>query len=101
MLAFTPLSFCTTRKADMRLDRFICKSTDLTKHDATLLINRGEVFVNGNVVTDEASQVHEKNRITLNGKPLKTRPFRYILIHKPPTLSVPILMRPIRRYSTI
>jgi len=67
----------------MRLDRFVCKSTDLTKHEATLLINKGEVFVNGTEVTDEASQVHEKNQITLNGLTLKTRPFRYILIHKP------------------
>jgi 16S rRNA pseudouridine516 synthase len=67
----------------MRLDRFVCKSTDLTKHEATLLINKGEVFVNGTEVTDEASQVHENNQITLNGLTLKTRPFRYILIHKP------------------
>jgi len=67
----------------MRLDRFVCKSTELTKHDATLLINKGEVFVNGKVVTDEATQVHENNQIVLNGRQLKTRAFRYILIHKP------------------
>jgi len=67
----------------MRLDRFVCKSTELTKHDATRLINKGEIFVNGKVITDEASQVHENNQITLNGQPLKARAFRYIQIHKP------------------
>jgi len=67
----------------MRLDRFICKSTDLTKGDATLLINKGEVFVNGEVATNETSQVHENNKIMLNSQQLKTRPFRYLLIHKP------------------
>ncbi len=67
----------------MRLDRFVCKSTELTKHHATQLINKGKAFVNGKAVTDEATQVHENNQIMLNGQLLKTRAFRYILIHKP------------------
>jgi len=71
------------QSANMRLDRFICKSTELTKPDAIQSINSGEVFVNGKVITDEGIQVHEDNQITLNGEQLTTRAFRYILIHKP------------------
>ena len=68
----------------MRLDRFVCKSSELTKNETTRLIHDGEVIVNGVVITNEATQVHENNKITLNGQRLKARSFRYILMHKPP-----------------
>lgn len=67
----------------MRLDRFVCKSTELTRVDAIRLINAGEVKVNGLVVLEERTQVHENNRITLNGQTLNPRPFRYLLMYKP------------------
>lgn len=67
----------------MRLDKFICKSTELTKAQATQRIHDGEVIVNGEVITVESIQVHENNTITFNGQTLKPRPFRYILLHKP------------------
>jgi len=67
----------------MRLDKFVCKSTELTKTQATQLINAGQVRVNADVVTTQATQVHENNQVTLNGQPLKTRDFRYMLFHKP------------------
>lgn len=67
----------------MRLDRFVCKSTALTKEEALQQIHLGAVSVNGEVVTNEANQVHENNTIKLNGVKLKARDFRYILMHKP------------------
>ncbi|MFC1748717.1 pseudouridine synthase [Pseudomonadota bacterium] len=67
----------------MRLDRFVCKSTEITRSDAVQLINKGEVFVNGEVVINEATQVHENNQIMLNGQRLIPRGFRYLLVHKP------------------
>jgi len=67
----------------MRLDRFVCKSTELTRADAVRVINSGDVTVNDQVVCEERTQVHENNCITLNGQVLKTRPFRYLLMHKP------------------
>ena len=67
----------------MRLDKFICKSTELTKAQAIQRILDGEVIVNSEVVTVESTQVHENNIITLKGQTLKPRPFRYILLHKP------------------
>jgi len=68
----------------MRLDRFICKSTELTRSEATRVIHAGEVIVNDCVMTHEAVQVHENNTIVLNGQRLKARSFRYIVMHKPP-----------------
>ena len=67
----------------MRLDKFICKSTELTKAKAIQYIQAGGVIVNSEVVLDESTQVHENNTISLNGEKLKPRPFRYILMHKP------------------
>ena len=67
----------------MRLDKFVCKSNELTKIEAIQQINSGQVRVNDDVVTNEATQVHENNTIVLNGAKLKARDFRYILMHKP------------------
>jgi 16S rRNA pseudouridine516 synthase len=67
----------------MRLDKFVCKSTTLSRSDATQAIHRGELCVNGTVMTDAATQVHENNSVLLRGKRLTPRPFRYIVLHKP------------------
>ncbi|NOH97528.1 pseudouridine synthase [Vibrio sp. 99-70-13A1] len=67
----------------MRLDKFICKSTDLTKEEALISINKGEVAVNEVVCLDESKQVHKNNTVTQNGNVLIVRPFRYILMNKP------------------
>lgn len=67
----------------MRLDKFVCKSTEFTKDEAVQLIHDGQLMVNGEEVTNEAAQVHENNTIILNGGVLlKAREFRYLLFHK-------------------
>ena len=67
----------------MRLDKFVCKSTALTRAEAIQKIHLGDVSVNGDIATNEAIQVHENNKIMLKGITLKPRDFRYILMHKP------------------
>ncbi|MBW3525925.1 pseudouridine synthase [Shewanella sp. NKUCC05_KAH] len=67
----------------MRLDKFLCKSTDLDRKAARVTILGGSITVNGAIVTDCAMQVHENNTVSLNGKPLTPRPSRYIMLHKP------------------
>ena len=67
----------------MRLDKYLCKSTDLTKSEAVERIQNGEVNVNSETVTDESTQVHENNTVLLNDKRLTARPFRYLLMNKP------------------
>lgn len=66
----------------MRLDKFICKSTELTKGEAIKRISDGEVSVNDKPVTSGAVQVHENNTVMLKGVRLQARGFRYILMHK-------------------
>lgn len=67
----------------MRLDKFICKSTELTRTEAKKLLKKGEVRVNGEVVKNPAFQVHENNDMTLDGQPLIARESRYIMLNKP------------------
>jgi 16S rRNA pseudouridine516 synthase len=66
----------------MRLDKFICKSTELTRNEAKKLLKGGEVRVNGDVAKDGAMQVHENNTITLDGQSLTARTSRYFMLHK-------------------
>ncbi|MBB1269487.1 pseudouridine synthase [Shewanella sp. SR44-3] len=67
----------------MRLDKFVCKSTPLSRTEAVQAIHHERVLVNGVAILDEAAQVHENNHIILDGKHLVPRPFRYLLLHKP------------------
>ncbi len=66
----------------MRLDKFICKSTKLSRLEAVTRIRLGEVIVNGLPILEESTQVHENNTIKLNSECLKPRPFRYLMFHK-------------------
>ncbi len=67
----------------MRLDKFICKNSVLTMHEAMQKIKEGHVQVNHCVVTSESAQVFEKHTVELCGVELKAQAFRYILMHKP------------------
>ncbi|MCL4141326.1 UNVERIFIED_CONTAM: hypothetical protein GTU68_039146 [Idotea baltica] len=67
----------------MRLDKFICKSTEHSLHEALACIKAKKLTVNGMLAFDAAQQVHKNNVVTLNDKLLTPRPFRYLLINKP------------------
>ncbi len=67
----------------MRLDKFLLKSTELTRSQSLELILAGEVSVNGEPVTVPACQVHENNQVELAGQLLVARPSRYLMLHKP------------------
>lgn len=67
----------------MRLDKFICKSTELTRNEAKKLLKQGKVLVNNKPADNGAMQVHENNQVSLEGKILTPRQSRYIMLHKP------------------
>lgn len=66
----------------MRLDKFICKSTELTRSEAKKLLKSGEVRVNGEIAKNPAMQVHENNDIDIDGQALTARQSRYFMLHK-------------------
>lgn len=67
----------------MRLDKYICKSTDLNRGQASEALQSNQVKVDGRTFTNGAVQVHESNKVTLGDQNLKLRPFRYLLVNKP------------------
>lgn len=67
----------------MRLDKFICQSTECSRAQAAEFLCTGAVAVNAQIMRDGSTQVHENNTITLNGNVLTPRAFRYIMLHKP------------------
>ena len=67
----------------MRLDKFIGKSTTLSKAQTVEALLNNQVSVNGVVVSKAAFQVHANNQVVLDGAVLVLRPFRYLLMNKP------------------
>ena len=67
----------------MRLDKFICKSTEFSLTDALVLIENRCVAVNGTVAIEASYQVHKNNVVTLDGELLTPRKSRYFVLHKP------------------
>ncbi|APE32169.1 16S rRNA pseudouridine(516) synthase [Halomonas aestuarii] len=67
----------------MRLDRFLCETTDLTRSLAKKALHREEVQVDGEVVKNPATQVDEGRRVSWNGERLALVGLRYVMLHKP------------------
>ena len=67
----------------MRLDKFLCKSTELSRSEAKKVLKKGLVTVNSVVIKDPATQVHENNTIAIENQLLTARSSRYIALHKP------------------
>ena len=67
----------------MRLDKFICDCTGLTRSQAGKNIRQGLVTVNDEVVKQAARQVLAADNVTLDDQPLQLIGLRYFLLHKP------------------
>lgn len=67
----------------MRLDRFLCETTDLTRSLAKKALHREEVSVDGETVKNPAIQVGEVSRVYWLGQPLAIVGLRYLMMHKP------------------
>lgn len=67
----------------MRLDKFICDCTGLTRTQAGKSIRQGLVSINGKLVKQAARQVSVTDQVTLDDEPLQLIGPRYIMLHKP------------------
>lgn len=68
----------------MRLDKFLCESTDLTRSLAKTALARGEITVNGEVVKRANQVVREEDRVQWQGDTLELIGLRYLMLNKPP-----------------
>lgn len=67
----------------MRLDKFICDSTELTRSLAKKALHRGDVCCDGEVVKSSSFKVLPTHKITLNGVELSLIGIRYLMLNKP------------------
>jgi 16S rRNA pseudouridine516 synthase len=67
----------------MRLDKFICKSTEFCLADAIISIEKRNVTVNGIIIIEPSHQVHKNNVVMLKGEMLIPRVSRYFMLNKP------------------
>jgi 16S rRNA pseudouridine516 synthase len=67
----------------MRLDKYICKSTEYSLVQARVLIEKGTVCINGLISTNVSDQAHKNNTVAIAGKVITLRSFRYLLLNKP------------------
>ena len=68
----------------VRLQKYIAMCGIASRRSAEKLIEQGSVTVNGQVVTEQGVKVTDRDRITVDGKPiLPEKKKYYILINKP------------------
>ena len=67
----------------MRLDKYICACTGLTRTQAKKVISKREVCVSGVFIKDPAFKVSEQDEVVFLGKCLFLHGARYIMLNKP------------------
>lgn len=67
----------------MRLDKYICQSTTMTRSQAKKVIAQGRISNTENVIRSTAYKVSENESISFDGKLINVRSTRYIMLNKP------------------
>ncbi len=67
----------------MRLDKFICETTELTRSQARKALKRGDITCDGVAVKDPAFKVSPNTEILFDDQPLELTGDRYIMMNKP------------------
>ncbi len=80
---FYPSYSSTDTGKELRLNRYIAMSGKCSRREADDLISKGEVTVNGNVVTEMGVKVMPGDDIRLKGEKLSNERKVYIIINKP------------------
>lgn len=67
----------------MRLDKYLCESSDLTRSQARSVLLNGEVTVNGEVVKRGTHVVQDEDEVQWEGETLSLIGLRYLMLNKP------------------
>ncbi|WP_143959535.1 pseudouridine synthase [Litoribacter populi] len=68
---------------EIRLNKYIANSGICSRREADSIIEKGQIRVNGEVITEMGYKVQRQDRITLNGKPINPEKPVYVLLNKP------------------
>lgn len=67
----------------MRLDKFICHATGVSRPYAQRAVRGGQVTVNGALIRKADSQLRETDVVMLDGQVVAIPSLRYFMLHKP------------------
>lgn len=67
----------------MRLDKYLCHATGLTRSQAQKIIRRREVEVDGVEVRDPSRPVSDENEVVWQGREVRLSGPRYFMLNKP------------------
>jgi len=67
----------------MRINKYIAHTGYCSRRDADDLVERGRVKIDGEVVTQHGTRVHEGQTVTVDGEVLELRALEHILLNKP------------------
>jgi len=67
----------------IRLNKYLAKAGVCSRREADTLISRGEVLVNGKIVTEMGVKVLETDKVVHKGTELSLEQLRYVLLNKP------------------
>ena len=67
----------------MRLDKYICDCTGLTRNQAGKLIRQRAITVNGNVAKQAAMKLSAADEVQLDGESISPIGLRYLVMNKP------------------
>lgn len=67
----------------MRLDKFICTCTGLSRIQAKRVIGKGQVKVDGVVEKDQKVKINDCHEVVFDGRSLRFSGPRYIMLNKP------------------
>ncbi|TKB51018.1 pseudouridine synthase [Ferrimonas sediminicola] len=67
----------------MRLDKYLCSATELSRSLAKKLLHRGDVTCDGEVIKDPGFKVADHHLVCIDGEPVRPIGPRYLMLHKP------------------
>lgn len=68
----------------MRLDKFICDSSNNTRSEVKKLAKNGQIRVNGEIATDTSAKIDEtEDVVTVSGRRLLYKKYVYLMMNKP------------------
>ena len=70
-------------KEGIRLNRYIANAGICSRRDADTLITKGQITVNGKVVTEMGVKVKPRDQVIYKGRKLFAEPKKYLLLNKP------------------
>ena len=71
------------KKEEIRLNKFLASAGVCSRREADVLIEKGLIKVNGNLVTTLGTKVYPSDKVAYNGEFLTRQSYIYVLLNKP------------------